>query len=240
MELSALMPTVLDLVYPRECAGCGGPAGREAQHFCWDCVAGFEFITDRFCSICGDPVEGMVEHEFTCSMCRDHRPHFDRARSAARYRGHLREALHAFKYNHATHLSRDFVSLLANCVHAHYGAVRFDAVTCVPLYPRKERERTYNQATLLAGGLAEELDLPLLGNCLRRTRSTATQTNLTANERRKNIRGAFTAEQQKWIDGRSLLLVDDVMTTGATVDEVAKVLKKGGAHKVYVVTVARG
>lgn len=240
MELAAVIPTMLDLVYPRECAGCGAPVGHEGRHFCWDCLARFEFITDRFCSHCGDPVEGMVEHKFTCSACRDHKPHFDKARSVARYRGHLRETLQTFKYNHATHLAHDFVPLLAGCVNAHYAGVPFDAVTYVPLYPRKERERTYNQAALLADGLAKTLDLPLLGTCLRRTHSTATQTNLTASQRRRNIQGAFAAEQQRWLTGRSLLLVDDVMTTGATVDECAKVLKKGGAHKVYVVTVARG
>ena len=240
MELAALIPTLLDLVYPRECAGCGVTAGREASHFCWDCLAGFEYITDRFCSLCGDPVEGMVEHQFKCSACCDRPPHFDMARSAARYRGQLKQALHRFKYGNATHVSVDLVPLLMGCVRAHYARAPLDAVSYVPLYPRKERERTYNQAALLAGGLARALDLPLLGNALRRVRSPDTQTRLTANERRKNIRGAFTAENPKWLDGRSLLLVDDVMTTGATVDEAAKVLKKGGAHKVYVVTVARG
>jgi ComF family protein len=210
------------------------------HHFCWDCLAKFEFITERFCSLCGDPVEGMVEHEFKCSACRDAKPHFDLARSAARYRGQLKEALHAFKYDHATHLSIDFVSLLRNCVNIHYPSAALDAITYVPLYPRKEHERSYNQAALLAQGLARTLGLPLLAGSLRRIRSTATQTHLTATERRKNIHGAFAAEKPKWIEGRSLLLVDDIMTTGATVNECAKVLKKNGAHRVYVVTVARG
>ena len=240
MELGALIPTVLDLVYPRECAGCGAPAGHEARYFCWDCLARFEFITERFCSLCGDPVEGMVEHEFKCSACRDRQPHFDMARSAARYRGHLKQSLQAFKYNRATHLTRDFVSLLEGCVRAHYMSVPLDAVACVPLYPRKERERTYNQAGLLASGLASALDLPLLDVCLRRIRSTSTQTDLTAGERRKNIHDAFATDKHRWLEGRSLLLVDDVMTTGATVNECAKALKQGGAHHVYVVTVARG
>jgi ComF family protein len=240
MELAAVIPTVLDLVFPRECAGCGAPAGRDARHFCWDCLAQLEFITDRFCSLCGDPVDGMVENEFTCAACHDRKPHFDRARSVARYRGHLRDALQTFKYNHATHLSVDFVPLLAGCVKANWDERAFDAVTFVPLYPRRERERTYNQAALLAGGLARALDVPLLGGCLRRMRPTATQTNLSAPQRRKNIHGAFVAEKKRWIEGRSLLLVDDIMTTGATVDECAKILKKGGAAKVYVVTVARG
>jgi len=240
MELAAVIPTVLDLVFPRECVGCGAPAGRDARHFCWNCLAQLEFITDRFCSLCGDPVDGMVENVFTCAACHDRKPHFDMARSAARYRGHLREALHAFKYGHDTHLGVDFVPLLAGCVKATWTESVFDAVTYVPLYPRKERERTYNQAALLASGLAGALDVPLLGDCLRRVRATATQTNLSAAQRRKNIHGAFVAEKERWIEGRALLLVDDVMTTGATVDECAKVLKKAGASKVFVVTVARG
>lgn len=210
------------------------------MHICWDCLASFNIITDPFCSLCGDPANGRVEHEYTCSSCLRRRPYFDLARSAVRYRGVLRTAVHAFKYEHVDCLSRDFVLLLSACVSAHYSGISFDAVTFVPLYPRRERERTYNQARLLAKGLARALDLPLLSNCLRRVRSTLTQTDLAASARRANVLGAFVVTQKDWLQGRNILLVDDVMSTGSTVNECAKVLQQAETTGVYVVTVARG
>jgi len=132
------------------------------------------------------------------------------------------------------------VSLLHACVNTYYAAVQFDAVTFVPLHARRERERTYNQAQLLAKGLAACMKIQLLSNALRRVGFTRTQTDLNARQRRANVRGAFRALQPDWLEGRTILLVDDVMTTGATVGECARVLKEGEAAAVYVVTVARG
>jgi len=235
-----IISTFLDLVYPRSCAGCGAPVSRNSTHICWDCLASFDIITSPFCSICGDPADGVIEHDYTCSWCKRHRPYFDLARSAVLYRGAVRNALHSFKYEYITCLSRDFISLLSACIDVYYPKICFDAVTFIPLYPRKERKRTYNQARLLANGLARILELPLLSNCLHRVRSTVSQTDLTASARRANVSGAFAAVEKGWLEGRRLLLVDDVMTTGSTVNECAKVLKQAGAAGVYVVTVARG
>jgi ComF family protein len=229
----------LDLVYPRSCAGCGGVLGKQSGHLCWDCLAGLQLVTDPMCSICGDPVEGKVGHRYECAFCVRRRPHFDRARSAARFRGPLKAAIHSLKYGDCVHLSRDFALLLRACVATHFSGTSADMVTFVPLHPKRERERTYNQSAAMAGLLARALRIPA-GPCLRRVRDTGTQTGLSAHDRRENMRGAFEAVQTSWIEGRSLLLVDDVMTTGATVDECAKVLKKAGAAYVGVVTVARG
>lgn len=230
----------LDLIYPRSCSGCGGPAGKHTRHICWDCLASFDIITAPLCSLCGNPADGRIEHEYICSLCLRRRSYFDMARSAVRYVGALRTALHSFKYDRITCLSCDFVPLLSACVRTHYSQIYFDAVTFVPLYPERERTRSYNQARLLAKELAVDLNLSLLSTCLHRSRSTPSQTDLNSSRRRANVRGAFETTDEDWLEGRSLLLVDDVMTTGATVNEVAKVLKKAGATAVYVVTVARG
>jgi len=231
---------LLDLVYPRWCAACGGPVTGEGLHICWSCLAEFQAVTSPLCRWCGDPIEGQADHDFDCGQCKRLRPGFDLARSALRYRGSLRRALQVFKYERAACLHRDFVPMLLATVTTHCRGVPFDGVTFVPLHPRRERERTYNQARLLAKGLAAALDAPFAGDCLRRTRSTMTQTDLSAAARRQNVSRAFAVSKQEWLEGRTLLLVDDVMTTGATVDECARALKQGGAHKVYVVTVARG
>lgn len=231
----------LDLVFPRTCAGCGRPVeGLAERHVCWDCRAAIPVITDPFCSVCGDPVDGEVEHDYVCSFCRDRRPHFDLARSAVRFRGPLKDIIHALKYGHASCLVRDLAPYLAACVRTCYPRVLADAVTFVPLYPRRERERTYNQSALLSRRLAALLGLPYLPSALRRVRDTSTQTHLDSHARRLNVRGAFVAVNERWLRGRQILLVDDVMTTGATVDECARTLKDAGAAGVFVVTVARG
>jgi len=236
----SLFSTLLDLVYPRFCVVCGKAVGQGQGYVCWDCISGFDVITKPFCSLCGDPVEGMIEHEYLCSSCGRRKPNFEMARSAVRYRGSVRAVLHSLKYGKMIFLGRDLFPFLSACVTTHYSKVCLDAVTFVPLYPKKERERTFNQAGLLAKRLAGNLDLPLLSNCMKRIRYTMTQTDLDASHRRANVRGAFSAVNEKWLEGRNLLLVDDVMTTGATVDECAGVLKEAGAAGVFVVTVARG
>ena len=199
-----------------------------------------ELVVHPFCRQCGDPVDGAVEGEYTCSWCRRTRPNFDAARSAVRYRGGLRRAIHALKYEKAVCLAADLVPLLEACVRTQYARVHFDAVTAVPLYPKRERERSYNQSALLSRGLARALGMQSFSRCLQRVKPTATQTNLTARQRMKNVHNAFAVSNAEWIEGRTLLLVDDVMTTGATVAETSRALKKAGAAGVYVATVARG
>jgi len=237
---AVLGSALLDMVFPRICSGCGKPVGGESLHICWECLAALWPIQFPYCSICGNPVAGQIRHDYVCALCTPRKRAFDRARSAFHYDGQMAGIIQGFKYGHSTFLDRDLARLLAVCVENNYRLSDVDAVTFVPLHHRKERERGYNQARLLAGGLATALRKPLLIRCLVRCRPTASQTALSAVERRKNVRGAFCAVNGKWIDGRRLLLVDDVMTTGATVDECARVLKTAGAAEVRVVTVARG
>lgn len=236
----SLLSAVMDLVYPRCCVTCGHRVGEGSRHICWDCAAGFHLVEEPYCSRCGDPVDGRVENVFLCSACRRHPPHFDLARSALRYRGGLRRAIHAFKYSRVCCLSGDFTRWLAACYRMHYAGVRVDAVACVPLHGRRQRDRTYNQAGLLARDLARELRVPYAARCLRRVRPTESQTHLNARQRRANVRGAFFVGDAGWVEGRRWLLVDDIMTTGATVNECARVLKRAGAASVHVLTVARG
>lgn len=230
---------LLDLVYPRACAGCGG-VPEAGGHLCWDCRAAMPVIQPPFCSHCGDPVDGRVDRGYVCSWCCSERPAYTRARSALRYRGPVRELLQALKYHRAAHLRADLAGYLAACVSTHFPREVFDAVTAVPLHARRERERSYNQSALLAGALASRLRVPYDWCCLRRDVATPTQTALTAAQRRTNVSRAFSAPDAEWVRGRRLLLVDDVMTTGATVGECARVLRAAGAASVHVVTVARG
>lgn len=236
----SLVHAVLDLVWPRTCEACSRPVERAPGHLCWDCRAGLPLVQWPFCAQCGDPVEGAVTHEFRCAFCSGHAPAFVKARSAVRFRGIVPGLLHRFKYGGATHLAPDLAGWMEACVRTEYPREPFDAIAFVPLYAARQRHRTYNQAALLAHALGKRLGLPVAQGCLQRRRDTGTQTHLSARARAANVRGAFAARHPGWIDGRRFLLVDDVMTTGATLAEVAGVLKASGAASVHVVTVARG
>jgi ComF family protein len=152
----------------------------------------------------------------------------------------MKKVLHDFKYKKQTHLSVELGALLAGCVRAHYADVDFDGVAYVPLHHRKGRERSFNQSALLAADVSRRLGIPILYGSLKRVRFTETQTHLDAAQRKANVKGAFEAVMADWTCGRRILLVDDIMTTGATVDACSEVLMKTGAISVHVVTVARG
>ena len=231
---------VLDLVFPRHCAGCGRTVDRPRGLICWECFRTIELRDAGLCQLCGLKIEGRITHDFTCSACRDAKPSFDTARSAGRFGGVLRELLHQFKYNHATWLCEDLADLLHGCVLAHFVAEEVDTVVPVPLHRQKQRDRGYNQAALLASALAPRLARPCVGDVLVRTRYTPTQTRLHAEQRRRNVRHAFAVRGPEWVRGRTVLLVDDVMTTGATLSEAAATLKRAGAWRVWAATVARG
>jgi competence protein ComFC len=193
-----------------------------------------------FCDLCGDPVAGTVDHDFTCYSCSAEKPAFDAARSATRYDGVVGEALRQLKYEQALWLAPDLAGLLQNCLQAEYPDLSFDLIVPVPLHHVRRRHRGYNQSAVLARALGRKIGCADQPRVLRRIRPTTSQTNLTAKERLSNVGAAFQSGTEKRLAGRKVLLVDDVMTTGATVNACAKTLKRGGAATVHVITVARG
>lgn len=235
-----LKQAMLDLLYPRSCGGCGGDADPEGGHLCWDCRAELRVIGSPLCSLCGNPVEGRIDHEYICFHCVESKPQFDRARSAVRFEGGIMRLIRDFKYHHGVWLQEELADLLQACVATHYAGQRLDAVCAVPLHHVRQRERGFNQAALLAASLARRLQLPYRTHGLRRARDTGTQTHLTARERLSNVKDAFEVRNPARWRGLHLLLVDDVMTTGATVSACAKALKDAGAASVFGVTLARG
>ncbi len=234
------MKAFLDLLYPRRCIGCGASSPETFRYVCWECWSAAARVEAPFCELCGDPVAGAVDHHFTCYSCSAKKPAFDGARSAARYDGVVGEALRQLKYEKALWLAPDLSGLLFNCIEAEYPGLRFDFLLPVPLHHVRRRARGFNQSAVLARALGRRMGCPSMPGMLRRIRPTISQTNLTANDRLSNVASAFQYGREKWLAGRRILLVDDVMTTGATVNACAKTLKKGGAASVHVITVARG
>lgn len=231
---------LLDWFYPRVCPGCQMPSDREDRYWCWDCLSTISLFDGMGkCAMCGHPSEGTVSHAFVCGACRAHKPAFDRARAAADFRGTLQDQIHAFKYNHAFWMKQDLCDVLQGALQAQFTTAAIDVVLPVPLFPTRQRERTYNQAALLAEELAQRIDRRFDEQSLVRIRQTETQTHFNATQRRENMTGAFSVARPEWVRQRCVLLVDDVMTTGATLHECAKALKKSGASTVWALTVAR-
>lgn len=231
---------VIDLLYPRNCVRCGVGSPEPLHHLCWDCLTDTPKVEPPFCVCCGDPVAGEIQHDYTCFACSRETPQFDFARSAARYEGAVGEALRSLKYESALWLADDLSELLLACVRAEYSDVEFDFVTPVPLYPPRRRARGFNQSALLGAALARRMKALYKERAVRRVRPTISQTGLTAPQRAANVSGAFQAGLFARLIGKRILLVDDVMTTGATVNACAGALRKSGAASVHVVTVARG
>lgn len=183
---------------------------------------------------------GAIDHDFICYSCSAEKPAFEGARSAARYDGVVGESLRQLKYEQALWLAPDLATLLHNCIQAEYPDRTFDFLVPVPLYHVRRRGRGYNQSAVLARELARKLGRKSYPGLLKRIRPTISQTNLTAKERLSNVTKAFQYKKGKQLTGKKVLLVDDVMTTGATVNACASALKKGGAASVHVITAARG
>jgi ComF family protein len=177
--------------------------------------------------------------EHICGKCRQTPPRFDSARSAGLYEGAFREIIHAYKYDGLGGLSRDLGNLLDEHFQDRFGNHPIDLITHVPLDRRRYRERGFDQAWLLARSLGRCGGLTARPYVLERIRWEASQSKLTEAQRRANVRGAFAVPKPQEVEGRRVLLVDDVLTTGATADACAKALKAAGAETVHVYTLAR-
>ncbi len=239
---SKVLKRVADILWPRVCAveGCGRTSDRPDRHLCSLCFAALPFHeAGGACRICGALVMAETHHDFVCEDCRNHPPAFERARSAVLYREPADQLIQDFKFRKATWLCADLTDLLEAAVRSKLPAHEIDVVVPVPLSPRRERERGYNQSALLADALARRLNRRFDGSSLVRVRETEHQARLSGDDRRDNLRDAFAVPDPRYVRGRTVLLVDDVMTTGATLSHCARPLRAAGAARVWCATVAR-
>jgi len=232
---------LLDLILPARCRTCHRTLREEANPcFCRDCWDTVSRIDGPCCPRCGKPFASpaALSHSpgHLCGDCREQMPRFDRAVSAGWYEGVLAEAIHLFKYRAKTLLTRPLGDLLFPAIRRLPAA---DVLVPVPLHPSRLREREFNQALLLCDYVRAESGLPVIPDALERIRVTPPQIGLSHRDRRRNMRRAFIPYRPERIEGRRIVLIDDVFTTGATVNECARALKKAGADSVCVLTVAR-
>ncbi len=229
---------IASLFYPPVCTICSANVASR-EYLCEECDAKITRIVPPFCAKCSEPFEGAITGPFTCANCAHRTIYFDAAVSAYRSRGIVRRIILDFKYGRRLYL-RHLVArwLFAALDDDRLRQQRFDVIIPVPLHPARERERGFNQATLLAELASAQMSLqarPLL----ERTRYTTTQTAFDRAERMENLHGAFRLRKSADVRKLRVLLIDDVLTTGSTLSECARVLKKAGAISVHAATAAR-
>jgi ComF family protein len=227
-----------DLLLPAACLLCGErlPPAAPATAFCPDCRDGMPQPAPARCPVCAIAHRSLTPSLHHCEACLRQPPPFARVHAVGPYTGALQEAIQRFKYQGQLPLERPLGKLLADTVLAA-GGRRPDLLVPVPLHLHRLRERGYNQSLQLARQLGRQLKAPVTPGLLQRTRATTSQQGLDAVTRGSNLRGAFAATAP--LHGRHLLLVDDVMTTGATVRECAEVLRKAGAVSVEIAVLGR-
>ncbi len=231
----------LGFFYPEACQLCGEARATRAEGYvcaaCWQTV---RFIKPPFCDRCGLPFDGAITEDFECANCREMELHFSQARSAVAARGLVLDVIHRYKYSRALWFENFLADLLIRAAAPDLAGEKWDALIPVPLHFLKEREREFNQAERLARRLSDATGIPMNARLLRRVEPTRTQTLLSRTERAANMKNAFTLCRDESLAGRRYVLLDDVLTTGATTSACARVLKEAGAAEIRVWTVARG
>jgi ComF family protein len=230
----------LDLVFPALCPLCETSLAQGRRDpLCGACWAAIPRIAPPWCERCGLPLglAPSLPPPTTCGACRADPPGWDWARAGAEYLGVVRDAIHAFKFEGRRGMARPLAALVLEQAGVESDSTPGAVLVPVPLARARERERGFNQAALVAERLAAGLGLPVRPGWLARVRVTAPQSDLGAAERRANVRGAFVAAPA--VAGRSVIVVDDVLTTGATAAECARALRAAGAARVGVLAVAR-
>lgn len=241
MIIRDYIDAVVDLVYPRHCYSCDNTTdSRAEQYICGQCRTSIKTCAANRCSRCGLPIGPYITAPDTgCISCRDVKLWFDSVHCVTEYSGVIRALVHQYKYNRKEALAIPLSNFITESLDVSklFGAA--DLVVPVPLFWKKRIRRQFNQSETLAKRLAKHYSVPISATNLRRIRNTSTQVNLSRIQRSVNVEGAFEVRSPERLLGKSILLVDDVMTTGATASECARTLKDNGARSVSVVTLAR-
>lgn len=229
---------IVDILFPAFCQNCG----KEGKYICEDCFSLIEILDRQYCPFCS-PAKIVLDGK-TCRNCKSKGKKLNGLYSACSYESFIaRELIHQFKYNP---FIKELARPLAELITAHLLNLNKISsfgdffLVSVPLQIKKLKSRGYNPAEELAKHLSEKLKIPLFSDVLFKTKQTAAQVELKEKQRRENLIGAFSCKNPELVRRRKILLVDDVLTTGSTLEECAKALKAAGAKEVWGIVVARG
>lgn len=238
-----IVQKILNIFIPSRCVSCGESVATDHQ-LCSACWREVTFITEPFCKTCGQPLEWSLpadSKQAQCMVCHNYPPLYDQARSIIVYNDASKKLILRFKHGDATHLVPTFSHWLKRCEEDFFK--KADYLIPVPLHWTRLLQRRYNQSALLAMSLLQVIeDKPIYApSMLRRTRRTPSQGHKTGQQRHDNVKNAFVVPHryQDKLRGKSVMLIDDVMTTGATLEECSRTLKQAGCERVFVLTVAR-
>ncbi|HPK83788.1 MAG TPA: ComF family protein [Candidatus Syntrophosphaera sp.] len=233
MRWNAILGSVDKLLFPPVCLACNESVDSAAEVLCSQCRERLQPIMENYCDKCGAPLA-----DYRCEACSHLAFKFDYARAAYVFKTPAQELVYHLKYSDIRSPAVFFSQALMSIPAAKRFRGNFDLVTAVPLHRVRERDRGYNQSELLGRALAFELGIPFSQPVIRR-QNTRSQTNLSRQARLDNLSGAFTLRRGANVGGQRIIVVDDVFTTGTTVNEVSQVLKAGGASRVAVLTATR-
>jgi ComF family protein len=249
--VNGLAAALFVTLFPSDCRLCGNPLlNISCLPVCDECLSAMHPISGGLCAICGERLTGLYalaenQSQTRCELCRRAEPPYSKATAYGSYESGLRELIHLLKYEQIRPAANVLGRMLAEAIadlEPLFGD-NLPLVVPVPLHSRKLRQRGFNQSELIARAAVKlrpaECRMQLRSEVLQRCRETRSQIGLSRHQRRENMRGAFAVAKAEEIAGREVLLVDDVLTTGTTASECARVLRRAGASKVFVATVAR-
>lgn len=238
--LQTLPKRFLHIVFPRTCFACGKDLPWDASgSLCASCACGLKRPGPLICRRCGAVLKAGGAHCYACRGSKARQYKCAVIRSAFVFNDSSRALVHALKYGGADYLAREMGVLMGRRFCTYPELAEAEVIMPVPLFPKRRRKRGYNQSSLLARALAASVGLPYVETALARSRNTVSQTTLGRKGRLENMTGAFTVENPSAVKRKTVLLVDDVATTGATLEGCAVALKAAGAKKVLAYTFAR-
>ena len=234
MFLKVLASNFFDLIFPKNCLSCNSRLKENEDIICKNCENSLEFLTKNICEICGKPLENNI-----CGLCSNTDHFFDKARSVFPFEQTLRNIIHNLKYEEMTKVGKYLGKFASEYLMKYKPFENVDFITPVPLHKVKKRIRGFNQAEYISRKIATEMKWNHIPDLVLRKRFTDSQTRLSAEGRQKNVSNAFLLNKKYDVKNKNILLIDDVFTTGSTVNSISKHLKDNGVNKVFVLTVAR-
>jgi ComF family protein len=228
-----ILDEFIDLLFPKVCFGCDIRLQGKEKILCSDCEGSLQFLTG-VCEICGSP-----ENPSDCPVCNSNKFVFDKARSVYIFSKTVQNLIHELKYNEMKRIAKYMGEYVSEYLHLFQPFGNVDIIAPVPLHMVKKRARGFNQAEFLSKEISGHVNWLHIPKLVLRNRFTDTQTKLNRKQRQENVSDAFTLNPKFEIQNKNILIVDDVFTTGATVNSICKLLKKNHAAKIYVLTIAR-
>ncbi len=242
LYLCYMISNIINLFYPASCEVCGKKSDLSDEYLCKECVEKIRKRTPPFCIKCGRQLKTSPQIQETCSDCRKDNLYFDKAISVFHYDDILKKLVHDFKYKKIASLVKEFSAFIVDFMDEHNIAKESDLVLSIPMHPSRLFKREINPSHILAKNIAKKLKLQYSENLLKKTKNTPPQSKLNRLERLENIKHSFSLKDDGKLDlnGKNILLVDDLFTTGSTVNECSKILKEARSNRVEVITLARG